>query len=77
MTVNCFSELLKVVLLINICTVEKNYDVSSSMGFWEVQAASQEVMDLITALPEDVIALCSMTDESDNPDMHKYGNDID
>jgi hypothetical protein len=42
-----------------------------------VQAASQEVMDLITALPEDVIALCSMTDESDNPDMHKYGNDID
>jgi hypothetical protein len=42
-----------------------------------LHAASQEVMDLIAALPEDVNALCSITDESDNPDMHKYGDNMD
>jgi hypothetical protein len=39
--------------------------------------ALQEVMDLIAALPEDVIALCSMMDGSDNPDMHKYRDKMD
>jgi hypothetical protein len=42
-----------------------------------LQAALQEVMDLITALPEEVIALCSMTDRSDDPYMHKYGDKMD
>jgi hypothetical protein len=35
-------------------------------------AALQEVMDLIAVLPMDVIALSSMTEEMDDPDMHKY-----
>jgi hypothetical protein len=34
-------------------------------------------MDLITALPEDVIALNSMPDGSDIPDMHEYGDDME
>ncbi len=34
--VNCLSELLNIVLLATICTVEKLYVVSSSMCFWEV-----------------------------------------
>jgi hypothetical protein len=42
-----------------------------------LQAALQEVMHLITALPEEVIALCSMMDGSDDPDMHKYGDEVD
>jgi hypothetical protein len=42
-----------------------------------LQAALQEVMDLITAFPEDVIALCSMMDGSDDPDMHEYGDNTD
>jgi hypothetical protein len=33
-------------------------------------AASQEVMDLISALPTDVIALSTMTEGMDDPDMH-------
>ncbi len=37
-------------------------------------AASQEVMDLIAALPTDVIALSIMTEGTDNPDMRKYAN---
>jgi hypothetical protein len=40
-------------------------------------AALQEVMDLITALPMDVIALSTMTEGMDNPDMHKYADKID
>ena len=35
-------------------------------------AALQEVMDLITALPKDIIALSTMTEGTDNPDMHEY-----
>jgi hypothetical protein len=42
-----------------------------------LQAASQEVMDLITALPDEVIAMCTMTDGSDNPDMHQYADRMD
>jgi hypothetical protein len=42
-----------------------------------LQVTSQEVMDLITALPEDDIALCNMTDRLNNLDLHKYGNDMD
>jgi hypothetical protein len=40
-------------------------------------AALQEVMDLISALPTDVIALSTMMEEMDNPDMHKYTDEID
>ncbi len=40
-------------------------------------AASQEVMDLIAALPMDVIALSNMTEEMDDPDMHKYADKMD
>jgi hypothetical protein len=35
-------------------------------------AALQEVMDLISVLPTDVIALSTMMEGMDNPDMHKY-----
>jgi hypothetical protein len=34
-------------------------------------AASQEVMDLIAVLPTDVIALSTMMEGMDDPDMHK------
>jgi hypothetical protein len=37
-------------------------------------AALQEVMDLIAALPEDAIALSTMTEGTDNLDMHKYAD---
>jgi hypothetical protein len=37
-------------------------------------AASQEVMDLIAALPMEVIALSTMTEGMDDPDMHKYAD---
>ncbi len=40
-------------------------------------AALQEVMDLIAALPIDIIALSSMTEGMDNPDMHKYSDKMD
>jgi hypothetical protein len=40
-------------------------------------AALQEVMDLIVALPKDVIALSTMTEGTDNPDMHKYAGEMD
>jgi hypothetical protein len=40
-------------------------------------AALQEVMDLITALPKDVIALSTMTEGTDDPDMHEYANEMD
>jgi hypothetical protein len=40
-------------------------------------AALQEVMDLISALPMDVIALSTMTEGMDNPDMHKYADEMD
>jgi hypothetical protein len=37
-------------------------------------AALQEVMDLIAALPKDVIALSTMTEGMDDPNMHKYAD---
>jgi hypothetical protein len=40
-------------------------------------AALQEVMELIAALPKDVIALSTMTEGTDNPDMHKYTGEMD
>jgi hypothetical protein len=40
-------------------------------------AALQEVMDLIAALPKDVIALSTMTEGTDDPDMHKYADETD
>jgi hypothetical protein len=40
-------------------------------------AALQEVMDLIAALPKAVIALSTMAEVTDNPDMHKYTDKMD
>ncbi len=40
-------------------------------------ADSQEVMDLIATLPEDVIALFTMTQGTDDPDMHEYADEMD
>jgi hypothetical protein len=40
-------------------------------------AALQEVMDLITALPKDVIALSTIMEGTDNPDMHEYADEMD
>jgi hypothetical protein len=40
-------------------------------------AALQEVMDLIAALPKDIIALSTMTEGTDDPDMHKYADKMD
>jgi hypothetical protein len=40
-------------------------------------AASQEVMDLISTLATDVIALSTMTEGMDNPDMHQYADEMD
>ncbi len=40
-------------------------------------AALQEVMDLIAALPKDAIALSTMMEGMDNPDMHEHANKMD
>jgi hypothetical protein len=40
-------------------------------------ADSQEVMDLIAALPKDVITLSIMMEGTDNPVMHKYADKMD
>ncbi len=40
-------------------------------------AALQEVMDLISALPADVITLSTMTEGMNNPDMHEYAGEMD
>jgi hypothetical protein len=40
-------------------------------------ATLQEVMDLIAALPKDVIALSTMTEGTDDPDMHEYADKMD
>jgi hypothetical protein len=40
-------------------------------------ASLREVMDLIPALPTDVIALSTMTEGTDDPDMHKYADKMD
>jgi hypothetical protein len=34
-------------------------------------------MDLIAALPKDVIALSTMTEGTEDPDMHKYAEKMD
>ncbi len=39
--------------------------------------ALQEVMVLITALPTDIIALSTMMEGMDNPDMHKYADEME
>jgi hypothetical protein len=40
-------------------------------------ATLQEVMDLISALPTDIIALFTMMEGMDDPDMHKYADEMD
>jgi hypothetical protein len=40
-------------------------------------AALQEVMDVIAALPTDVTALSTMMEGTDDPDMHKYADEMD
>jgi hypothetical protein len=40
-------------------------------------AASQEVMDLIAALPTNIIALSTMTEGMGDPDMHQYADEMD
>jgi hypothetical protein len=40
-------------------------------------AALQEVTNLIAALPADVIALSTITEGMDNPDLHKYADEMD
>jgi hypothetical protein len=39
-------------------------------------SAFQEVMVLIAALPKDIIALSTMTEEMNNPDMHEYADEL-
>jgi hypothetical protein len=39
-------------------------------------AALQKVMGLIAALPKDAIALSTMTEGTDHPDMHEYTDKI-
>jgi hypothetical protein len=34
-------------------------------------------MDLITALPNDIIALSTITEGTDDPDMHEYADEMD
>jgi hypothetical protein len=40
-------------------------------------AALQEVMNLIATLPKDVIALSTMMEGTDDPDMHEYADEMD
>ncbi len=40
-------------------------------------AALQEVMELIAALPKDVIAQSTITEGTDDPDMHEYTYKMD
>jgi hypothetical protein len=40
-------------------------------------AALQEVMELIAALPTDLIALSTMMERTDNPDMHESADKMD
>jgi hypothetical protein len=42
-----------------------------------LQAALQEMLDLITALPADVITLLTLTDGTTDPDMSKYADEMD
>ncbi len=40
-------------------------------------AALQEVMDLIAALPQDVIALSTITEGTGNPAMYEYADEME
>jgi hypothetical protein len=40
-------------------------------------AALQEVMNLIAALPKDIIALSTIMEGTDDPDMYKYADKMD
>jgi hypothetical protein len=40
-------------------------------------AASQKVMEIIAALPKDIIVLSTMTEGTVNPDMHEYADKMD
>jgi hypothetical protein len=40
-------------------------------------AALREVMDLIAALPKDVIALSTMMEGTEDPDVHEYADKMD
>jgi hypothetical protein len=40
-------------------------------------AALQEVMNLIAALPTDIIPLSTMMEGMDDPDMHAYADKMD
>ncbi len=42
-----------------------------------LQAASQEVLDLIPALTADVIALSTLTDGTTDPDLSEYADKMD
>ncbi len=42
-----------------------------------LQAALQEVLDLIAALPADIIALSTLTDGTTYPDMSEYADEMD
>ncbi len=42
-----------------------------------LQAALQEVLDLIAALPADIIALSMLTNGTTDPDVSKYANKMD
>jgi hypothetical protein len=37
----------------------------------------REVLDLITALPADIIALSTLTDGTTDPDMSEYADEMD
>ncbi len=40
-------------------------------------AALQEVVDLFAALPKGIIALTTMTEGTDDPEIHKYADKMD
>jgi hypothetical protein len=40
-------------------------------------AALQEVMDLISAFPMNVVALSTLTEGMDDPDVHQYADEMD
>ena len=42
-----------------------------------LRAASQEVLELISALPADVITLSTMTDSTADPNMSEYADEMD
>ena len=42
-----------------------------------LQAALQAVLDLIAALPADVIALSTLTDGTTDPNMSEYADEMD